>query len=110
MLRLCLLAGVYAPCQERVRTTNTPRYKGARERTTMNHQDRALQLEQEFQLFKTKQEHERNMNLHDQLTAIATAAETVAYIAQTQKPATKAQLMAVVDDLERLVINLQKGE
>jgi hypothetical protein len=50
------------------------------------------------------------MNLHDQLTAIATAAETVAYIAQTQKPATKAQLMAVVTDLERLVINLQKGE
>jgi hypothetical protein len=50
------------------------------------------------------------MNLHDQLTAIATAAEQVKAVAKKSTPTNKVKLLEVVADLERLVINLQKGE
>lgn len=46
----------------------------------------------------------------DLLTAIATACDQLEAIATKQTPTTTAQIRSVVRDLERLVMELQKGE
>ncbi len=50
------------------------------------------------------------MNQDDLLTAIATACDQLEAIATKQTPTTTAQIRSVVRDLERLVMELQKGE
>jgi hypothetical protein len=55
---------------------------------------------------------ENNMSQTDLLTAIATASDDLNAIAKQLKkrPVTKSMLQTIAADLERLVIELQKGE